>query len=102
MSFSVCRDGALLVLSGQHLAPAERPIAWLGSHKPSEAAAAIAAALLANAQLELKRLQVRSLNSQTDRGTCCSVTEGCFDGSRGVPQMRVEVLMATLPCNDEW
>lgn len=58
-----------MVLGGQHLAPAERPFAWLGSHKPSAAAATIVAALPPGfaVQHELQCMQVRmpKLRQQT-------------------------------------
>lgn len=39
------RESALLVFNGEHLLPAERPYAWLGSLRPSEAAAGLLAKL---------------------------------------------------------
>jgi hypothetical protein len=55
-----CSDDAHLVLAGEHLTPAERPYAWLGSQKASEAAAALIARLGDDAPPALTRLQVRS------------------------------------------
>jgi hypothetical protein len=40
-----CRESALLAFNGEHLLPAERPYAWLGSLRPSEAAAGLLAKL---------------------------------------------------------
>jgi hypothetical protein len=39
------RESALLAFNGEHLLPAERPYAWLGSLRPSEAAAGLLAKL---------------------------------------------------------
>jgi hypothetical protein len=54
----ICSDVAHLVLAGEHLAPAERPYAWLGGQKASGAVAALTTWLGDIAPPTLARLQV--------------------------------------------
>ena len=63
-----CRESALLAFNGEHLLPAERPYAWLGSLRPSEAAAGLLAKLgddiSAAATGRLHSLQVGCMGAQ--------------------------------------
>jgi hypothetical protein len=65
------------VLAGEHLAPAERPYAWLGSQKASRAAAALIARLGDDAPPMLTRLQVNVsihyIKTQDSRGVAPAV-----------------------------
>ena len=62
-----CREGVLLVMNLEHLVPSERPFAWLGVLRPSEACAGVLAKLGAAAapatRDRLQALQVWALVS---------------------------------------
>ena len=54
----LCREGVLLVVNLEHLVPSERPFAWLGVLRPSEACAGVLAKLgAAAAPATRERLQ---------------------------------------------
>jgi hypothetical protein len=101
-----CSDDAHLVLAGEHLAPAERPYAWLGSLKASEAAAALVARLGDDAPPALTRLQVRPgpriLGSACKNNTiqsgrtlhCCSCSFAPADAYRSTAALSI-LLCAT-------